>query len=113
MTERLTAGGLVIVVLNVSTSLLTIISPPPETVAVGETLAAAVGDDDGFVVKRVEWLANAAIGLGGSGVEFGGAFHFQSFMRTFIVELLDEGIELGLLLQDVLTSWSRGFFFEG
>jgi hypothetical protein len=33
-------------------------------------------------------------------------------MRTFIVELIKEGIELGLLLQDVLTSWSRGLFFN-
>lgn len=36
--ERETAAGVVIVVANVKTSLETLISPPPETVAVVETL---------------------------------------------------------------------------
>ena len=36
----------------------------------------------------------------------------ESFMRPFVVELLDEGIELGLLLQDIGAGRTSGFFLQ-
>ena len=34
-------------------------------------------------------------------------------MRPFVVELLHEGIELGLLLQQIGAGGARGFFLQG
>jgi hypothetical protein len=34
-------------------------------------------------------------------------------VRTFIVELFNEGIELGLLLQQISAGWTSGFFLQG
>ena len=34
-------------------------------------------------------------------------------MRPFVIELVQEGVELGLLLQDVGTGWASGFFLQG
>ena len=34
-------------------------------------------------------------------------------MRSFLIELLHESIELGLLLQNVGAGWTGGFFLQG
>jgi hypothetical protein len=45
-------------------------------------------------------------------IELYRAFHVQSFVLTFVVEDLGKFIEAGLLLQEVGSSGSVGFFFK-
>jgi len=78
-----------------------------------EAQTAAVGDDDSLVVERVDEFLNALVRASGRRVDLRRTFHVQSFVRTFVVELLKEGVELGLLLQEIGAGWARGFFFEG
>jgi len=72
---------------------------------------SAVGDNNGAVAERVVRFGDAAIGAEGRRVDLGGAFDGESFMRPFLIELLQEGVELGLLLQDVGTRRTSGFLF--
>ena len=58
-------------------------------------------------------LGDSLIGCVRSGIHLSRTFHGECLVRAFVVELGEEGIELSLLLQEVLTSWSRGFLFEG
>ncbi|MGB9069909.1 MAG: hypothetical protein WCC21_15170 [Candidatus Acidiferrales bacterium] len=46
-------------------------------------------------------------------VDLRGTLHVQRFVRAFVVEDLDEVIELGLLLQEIQTRWFSRFFFQG
>jgi hypothetical protein len=39
----------------------------------------------------------------GGPIQFGRVFHFQRLVRSLVVVILDELIELGLLLQEVLA----------
>ena len=55
---------------------------------------------------------NALIRAAGRRVDLGRTFHVESFVRAFVVELLDEGIELGLLLKQVGAGWASGFFLQ-
>jgi hypothetical protein len=73
---------------------------------------SAAGDHDGAVVERVVRFRDAAIGTGGSRVDLGGAFHGEGFMGPLVVEFLEEGVELGLLLQDVGACRASGFFLQ-
>jgi hypothetical protein len=57
-------------------------------------------------------LGNALIRSGRSRVDLSGAFHVESLVRTFIIEILDESIELCLLLEDVGASGAGGFLFQ-
>ena len=77
-----------------------------------EFLTAAVGDDDGLVVKRVVRFRNSLIRAAGRRVDFGRTFHVERFVRALVVELLDEGIELGLLLKQIGACGPSGFFLE-
>jgi hypothetical protein len=63
-------------------------------------------------MKRVVRLADPPIGCGRSHIDFGRAFHIERLMRTFVVELFQEGIELGLLLQQIGASGPGGFLLE-
>src|SRR6185312_16460668 len=72
----------------------------------------AVGDDDRLVMERVEEFLNALIRAAGRRVDLGRTLHVESFVRSFVVKLLEEGIELGLLLKQVGAGWASGFFFE-
>ena len=74
---------------------------------------SAAGDHDGAVVERVVGLGNAAIRARGSRVDLGGTFHGESFVRPFVIELLQESVELGLLLQNVGARRTSGFFLQG
>ena len=65
---------------------------------VEQAKTSAAGDHDGAVVERVVRFGDAAIGTRRSRIDFSRAFHGQGFMRPFLIELLQEGVELGLLL---------------
>jgi hypothetical protein len=78
-----------------------------------EAKTPAAGDHDGAVVERVVRFRDAEIGAAGRRVDLGGAFHGEGFMRPFVIELLQEGVELGLLLQDVGARRASGFFLQG
>jgi hypothetical protein len=55
------------------------------------------------------WLGNAAIGSGGSGIDFSRTLHSQRLVGTPMLEVLDEMIELGLLLKNVLAGKANAF----
>jgi hypothetical protein len=78
-----------------------------------QTQAAAAGDDDSFVVERVVRFADALIGAAGRSVDLRRTLHFQRFVRAFVIKLFQEGVELGLLLQEVGARRAGGFFFQG
>jgi len=78
-----------------------------------KTQATAVGDHDRLVVKRVMGIGNAAIGSDRFGIDLGRILHVQCFVRSFDIEFLDKGIELGLLLQDISAGWPRGLLLQG
>lgn len=46
-------------------------------------------------------------------IDFRGALHIQSFMRTLLVEDLHELVEAGLLLEEVGGGRLGGLFFQG
>jgi len=77
-----------------------------------ETQTAATGDDDSLVVERVVGIGNTLIGAAGRRVEFGRTLHRWRFVRPVLIELLSEGIELSLLLQEIGAGGSSGFLLE-
>ena len=46
-------------------------------------------------------------------INLGRTFHIQSFMRTLVVEDVEEAIKAGLLLQKVGSGRLGGFLFQG
>ena len=78
-----------------------------------QTQTAAVGDEDRLVVKRIVKLLNALVGAAGRRVDLGRTFHRERLMRTLVVELLDKGVELGLLLKQVGAGGTGGLLFQG
>lgn len=58
-------------------------------------------------------LGDAVIESARRSIDFGRAFQSESFMGTLKIEVLDEGVELGLLLQDVLAGRSGSFLLQG
>jgi hypothetical protein len=58
-------------------------------------------------------FGDATIGASGSRVDLGRAFHGESFMGSFVIEFLQEGVEPGLLLQEVGTRRAGGLFLQG
>src|SRR6201993_3041071 len=75
--------------------------------------ASAAGDHDRAVVKWVMRFWDASIRTGRSRVNLGRAFHVQGFMGSFVIEFLEEGVELGLLLRDIGARRAGGFFLQG
>jgi hypothetical protein len=71
----------------------------------------AVSNQSGAIVEGVRKFTDAAIGPRGRFIDVGGALHFESFVRTFVVELANESVELGLLLQEVATGRACSFDF--
>src|SRR6516225_478286 len=63
------------------------------------TQAAATGNHYGAVVEGVVRLGEALIRARRSRVELGRTFHFERFVRPFVVELLYEIVKFGLLLK--------------
>ena len=78
-----------------------------------QTDASAIGDDDDFVVEGIIDIRQSLVGAGRGLIDLGRALHAQGFVRTFLVELLDEMIELGLLLKEVCSGGLGGFFLQG
>lgn len=69
-----------------------------------EADAAAGGDGDGLVVEGIVEFWQAFIGPGRRAVELGWATHADRLVRPLGVVAVDEAIELGLLLKEVLSS---------
>jgi hypothetical protein len=61
--------------------------------------SSAAGDQSRPIVERIGEFSDATIRPRGSFVDVGGVLHSESFMRTLVVKLTHEGIELGLLLK--------------
>ncbi len=66
--------------------------------------ATIVGDDNGVVVEGIVRLRDAAVFAIGGRINLRRAFHSECLMRTLVVELVQEGVELGLLLQQIESS---------
>lgn len=77
-----------------------------------ETEPAATGDHDGAVMKRVVRRRDALIGTDRSSVQLSRTLHRERFVRPFVIELMDEGIELGLLLKHISAGGSSGLLLE-
>jgi hypothetical protein len=60
-------------------------------------------------VEGVRKFSDATIGPRGGCVGIGGALHIEGFMRTLVVKLANESVELGLLLKEVGTGWACSF----
>jgi hypothetical protein len=63
-------------------------------------------------MERIVRFQNALIGSLGSRVPFGRTLHLKRLARPLVVELLNEGIELALPLQNVGSRRSRRFLFQ-
>ena len=74
--------------------------------------SSAAGDQSCAIVERIGKLSDAAIGSRGGFVDVCGALHIESFMRTLVVKLANEGIELGLLLKEVGTGGPGSLIFK-
>ena len=73
--------------------------------------SSAVGNQSGPIVERVGELSDAAIGSRRGLIDVGGVLHIESFMGALVVEFMNEGIELGLLLKEVGTGGPGSFPF--
>jgi hypothetical protein len=62
-------------------------------------------------VERTGEFSDAAIRPCGRFVDVGGVLHIESFMGALVVELMKEGIELGLLLKEVGSGGPGSFHF--
>src|SRR6202011_1895933 len=71
----------------------------------------AVGNQSGAIVEGVRKFSDAAIGPRGGFIDIGGALHIESFMRTLVVKLANESVDLGLLLKEVGTGRACSFDF--
>jgi len=80
---------------------------------VPQTDPAAIGDDNDFVVEGIIDIGQSLIDAGRGLIDFGRAFHVQGFVTTLLVEDLDKGIELGLLLKEIQCGRFGGFLFQG
>jgi hypothetical protein len=63
-----------------------------------ETDPAAIGDDNDLVMEGIINIRQALIGTARGLIELGRTLHAQGFVRTFIVEDLDEIMKPGPLL---------------
>ena len=75
--------------------------------------ASAARDHDDLVVEWIVNVRKSLVDARGRLVDLGRALHAQRFVRTLVVEHLDELVEAGLQLQKVLTRGLSGFFFLG
>src|SRR4030095_12423654 len=64
-------------------------------------------------VERIGEFSDAAIGPRGRFVDVGGGLHVENFMGTLVVEFMNEGIELSLLLKEIGTGGTGSFHFLG
>ena len=78
-----------------------------------EAYPATPGDADRVVVKRGGEFLKSPVDAGRSHVELSGDFHAQGLVWPCVVIALEEGIEAGLLLEDVGGGGLGGFRLEG
>jgi len=81
--------------------------------AFAEANAAAMGDSDRAVVKWVLELVQTSIGAVGRSLELCRILHAQRLVRPLPVVALDEVIEPGLLLEEVVRHRLGRFFLPG
>lgn len=74
---------------------------------------SAAGDHNRAIVERIVRFWNPQVGTRRSRINLGRAFHGEGFMRPLLIELLQEGVKLGLLLQEVGAGGTSGFFLQG
>ena len=65
------------------------------------------------VVERIVEFGQPAVGTRRRAVELGGVAHVERLVRTLAVVAVDEVVELGLLLQEVVRRRSGGFHLQG
>src|SRR5262249_54539879 len=73
---------------------------------------SATGDHNRAIVERVVRFWDSSIRAARNRVNLSRAFHAESFVRSFVIEFLQESVELGLLLQDVGSRRASGFFLQ-
>jgi hypothetical protein len=71
----------------------------------------AVGNKSGPIVEGIGEFSYAAIGSRGGLVCLGRVLHTESFMGALVVELVNEGLELGLLLKEVGAGRPGSLYF--
>jgi hypothetical protein len=79
---------------------------------VAHTDAAAAGDDDDLVVKGIVDIGQSGINARRRLIDLSRALHGQSFVRTLVVEDVDEVVEACWLLKEVGSGRLGGFFLE-
>src|SRR6202040_1792136 len=79
----------------------------------GQTDAAATRGPNGFIVEGIVEVRQSGVHALGRLVDLRRALHVQGFVRTLVVEDLDELVEPSLLLQKVSTRGLGGFFLQG
>ena len=79
---------------------------------VTQTNSSATSHYDSFVVERIVDVGKSGIGTRGPLIDFGRTLHVQGFVRTFVVEDIDELVEPGLLLQKIPRGRLGGLFLQ-
>jgi len=74
--------------------------------------STAPGDHDGLIVERIVDVRQSGIGTRRRPIDFGRTLHVQGFVRTFVVEDLDELVEPSLLLQKIPSGRLGGLFLQ-
>src|SRR4029077_5087774 len=77
-----------------------------------ETNTAAMRNHNRSVVERIVDVGQTLVDSRRWPINFGRTFHVQSFMRTFVVEYIDELVEGSLLLKEISLPGVGSFFFQ-
>src|SRR5215471_10413048 len=70
-------------------------------------------NDNRSVVKWVVDVRQSLVGARRRLIDIRRTLHAESFVRSFVVEDLDEFVEACLLLKEIRGSWFGSFFFQG
>jgi hypothetical protein len=77
-----------------------------------QTDATAMRNHNGSVVERIVDVGQTLVDARRWPIDLGRTFHLQSFVRTFVVEDIDELVEASLLLKEIGGGWLGSFFFQ-
>src|SRR5438128_9554310 len=72
-----------------------------------------MGNDNRSVVKGVVDVRQSLVRTRRSLIDIRWTLHAESFVRSFVVEDLDEFVEARLLLKEIGGGWFGSFFFQG
>jgi len=72
-----------------------------------------MGNDNGSVVKGVVDVRQSLVRTRRSLIDIRWTLHGESFVRSFVVEGLDEFVEARSLLKEIGGCWFGSFFFQG